>query len=57
MGEGDTVRFHDLAKTLEIIAEKGAEAFYNGELSEVIVEEINMNGSSFSSNSCFFMPQ
>ncbi len=42
--QGDLIRFEDLARTLEIIADKGPAAFYNGELSKVIVEEINMKG-------------
>lgn len=33
-----------LGKTLEIIAKQGADAFYNGELSETIVDEIQSNG-------------
>ena len=33
----------NLANTLEIISEKGAEAFYKGELASQIVEENNLN--------------
>ena len=33
-----------LAKTLEIISNSGASAFYNGSLTDLMVKEINDNG-------------
>ncbi len=33
-----------LAKTLEIIAKDGESAFYNGQLTDIIVDEIQSNG-------------
>lgn len=42
---GDTLKRPKLAATLRIIAEKGADAFYTGELADKIVREIqNRNG-------------
>ncbi len=46
----ETVFFPELANTLEIIADKGPSAFYDGELSQVIVDEINLNGKSVYTN-------
>ncbi|CAF5106212.1 unnamed protein product, partial [Rotaria sp. Silwood1] len=43
-GEGDTIQRLKLARTLEIIAEKGDDAFYTGELADVIVKEIQDQG-------------
>ena len=43
-GLGDTIYRPRLGKTLAIIAEKGPSAFYNGELSELICEEIQSHG-------------
>lgn len=43
-GLGDTIYRPRLAKTLSIIAEKGPSAFYNGELSDKIVDEIQQKG-------------
>jgi gamma-glutamyltranspeptidase len=34
----------NLAQTLKIISENGSDAFYNGELSKIIVKENNDNG-------------
>ena len=34
----------NLAKTLEIISNSGASAFYNGSLTSLMVKEINDNG-------------
>lgn len=42
--EGDLLKRPKLAETLQIIAEKGVEAFYDGELSDTIVEEIQADG-------------
>ncbi len=41
---GDRVENPDLANTLSIIAEKGAEAFYTGEIAERIVADMEANG-------------
>ncbi|CAF1606516.1 unnamed protein product [Adineta ricciae] len=43
-GLGDTIYRPRLGKTLSIIAEKGPSAFYEGELSEKICEEIQEHG-------------
>lgn len=42
--ENDVIKMPNLAKTLKIISENGSDAFYNGELSKVIVQENNQNG-------------
>lgn len=42
--ENDFVRYPKLADTLEKIANGGAKAFYDGELSKIIVEENNLKG-------------
>ena len=39
-GAGDIMKRPKLARTLEIIAEQGADAFYTGELADKIVKEI-----------------
>lgn len=41
---GDIIKQPNLAKTLEKIADNGAKAFYDGELSQVIVTENNIKG-------------
>lgn len=38
--EGDTIYYHDLAKTLGRIAENGSAGFYKGETAKLIVEEM-----------------
>ena len=43
-GIGETIYRPRLGKTLSIIAEKGPSAFYNGELSDQIVDEIKQHG-------------
>jgi hypothetical protein len=35
---GDTIVQHDLAKTFALIADKGADVFYNGEIAQAIVD-------------------
>jgi gamma-glutamyltranspeptidase/glutathione hydrolase/leukotriene-C4 hydrolase len=40
----DVLRLPALARTLEIISENGSKAFYDGQLSNMIVEENNFNG-------------
>ena len=39
--EGDTIFYKDLAKTLELIAEKRSDGFYMGETAKLIVAEMN----------------
>lgn len=41
---GDTMKWTKLARTLEIVAEKGASAFYTGDLADTIVKEIQDRG-------------
>lgn len=43
-GLGDTIYRPRLGKTLSIIAEQGPSAFYNGELSDKIVDEVQQEG-------------
>ncbi|CAH1782431.1 unnamed protein product [Owenia fusiformis] len=42
--EGDILYMPELAKTLELIAERGPDAFYRGELAKAIEDEIRMVG-------------
>jgi gamma-glutamyltranspeptidase / glutathione hydrolase len=44
---GDTLVQHDLARTLEVLAEKGAAELYTGELGAAIVEHIRAGGGCF----------
>lgn len=41
---GDTLVLKDLGRTLRLIAEKGADAFYTGELAERLVAEMKQGG-------------
>ena len=43
-GAGDKITRLKLADTLQTIADEGADAFYNGSLSQSIVDEIQANG-------------
>ncbi len=45
---GDMVKNPDLANTLAIIAEKGADAFYKGEIAQRIVADMQANGGLIS---------
>ena len=47
-GLGDTIYRPRLGRTLSIIAEKGPSAFYEGELSDKICEEIQERGGIIS---------
>ena len=47
---GDRIRRPKLAKTLKYISENGAESFYNGKLTKIMVEEINQNGKTSMGN-------
>lgn len=44
--EGDIVRFEKLADTLEIIAERGADALYTGDIAKQLVSDIQTAGNS-----------
>ena len=41
---GELLRQPDLAKTLQLIADEGADAFYRGEIAELIAAEMQANG-------------
>jgi len=41
---GETIVLNDLADTLELISEKGKDAFYTGEIAEKIVAEVQKRG-------------
>lgn len=43
-GVGDTMKWPNLARTLKVIAEKGDDAFYTGDLADTIVKEIQDRG-------------
>lgn len=45
---GDTIRLHDLARTLEAIAHDGADAFYRGWIADSIVADMARNGGLIS---------
>ncbi|CAF5092755.1 unnamed protein product, partial [Rotaria magnacalcarata] len=49
-GSGDTIYRPLLGQTLAIVAEKGPSAFYEGELSDAICEEIQANGGIINRN-------
>lgn len=45
--KGDTVVMKNLANTLETVATKGIKEFYDGSLTQTMVDEINANGGDF----------
>src|SRR5262245_28797370 len=47
LGVGDTLVQNDLADTLELLAEKGAQELYTGELGAKIIEHIRAGGGCF----------
>lgn len=46
--EGDVLVQKDLAKVLRLIANKGPDAFYRGEIAEIIVKDMKANGGIIS---------
>lgn len=58
--ENDTITFLKLADTYQQIAEKGADAFYNGTIAENLVEDIrnagglSVNLDTFNRNLSFY---
>jgi gamma-glutamyltranspeptidase / glutathione hydrolase / leukotriene-C4 hydrolase len=48
--EGDLIQRPEYARTLQIIADKGVSAFYDGELTQTIVNEINKMGGNVTLN-------
>ncbi|TRY59883.1 hypothetical protein DNTS_007074 [Danionella cerebrum] len=40
MGPGDTLKFHQLAETLETVAREGAEAFYTGDIAKNLIDDV-----------------
>src|SRR5436190_5124053 len=47
LAAGDTLVQHDLAQTLELLADKGAAELYTGELGAAIIEHLRASGGSF----------
>jgi gamma-glutamyltranspeptidase / glutathione hydrolase len=47
LGVGDTLVQHDLAQTLEVLAEKGSQELYTGELGAATVEHMRAHGGCF----------
>src|SRR5690606_7614757 len=45
--EGDTLRQPDLARTLELLAEKGFDGFYRGDVGEKLVAGVNAEGGQW----------
>ncbi|KAM4616089.1 gamma-glutamyltransferase 5a [Polymixia lowei] len=43
---GDTVRFEQLANTLEMVADQGADAFYTGKIAEDLIRDIQGAGGT-----------
>lgn len=46
VGKGDTLKFSQLAETLEIVAQKGADAFYTGKIGQDLIKDIKEAGRS-----------
>lgn len=44
IGPGETVRVPHLADSLELLAEQGADAFYTGDLAQLVVREVQQGG-------------
>ena len=45
--EGDIYKMPKLARTLEVIADKGADAFYDGELTNDIIADLQERGKLY----------
>lgn len=55
---GQTVRLPNLAKSLERVAEEGADAVYEGPIGDAIVDEVQSNGGVLSTRDlCDFEPE
>lgn len=50
MREGDLLRNPDLAAALELLAEQGAEPFYDGEIAQAVCEWVSSRGGSLSTD-------
>lgn len=48
--KGEIIRQPDLARTLEMISEEGPDAFYHGEIAEMIAADMARNGGLISKN-------
>ncbi|XP_003965539.2 glutathione hydrolase 5 proenzyme [Takifugu rubripes] len=46
LGKGDTLKFSQLAETLEIVAQKGADAFYTGKIGQDLIKDIKEAGGT-----------
>ncbi|XP_029024802.1 glutathione hydrolase 5 proenzyme isoform X2 [Betta splendens] len=46
LGKGDELRFPALAKTMETIAEQGADAFYTGKIGQDLIQDIKAGGGT-----------
>lgn len=47
---GDTYKLPELAKTLRVVADEGANAIYNGSLTVNLLKDLNEIGSKISAN-------
>jgi gamma-glutamyltranspeptidase/glutathione hydrolase len=48
LGEGETFRFPDLADALELLAERGPEPFYSGEVARAVADWVSERGGTLS---------
>ncbi|XP_002667883.4 glutathione hydrolase 5 proenzyme [Danio rerio] len=48
LGPGDTLKFPQLAKTLETIAKEGADAFYSGKIAKDLIQDIQARNGALS---------
>lgn len=46
LGKGDILKFPKLAETLETIAQKGTDAFYNGKIGQDLIQDIRAAGGT-----------
>lgn len=55
LGSGDTLKYPQLAESLKVIAEQGADAFYTGKIGQDLIEDIKAEGwykPEISRNTC-----